>query len=136
MCEAHQVVLNLHNHTYEVTDDVHDLKGTLERVPHVKLGPDLDWLVQANVDPAKFLLDYGDRIVFLHLRDQKNDKTWVEAMGEGDMDYAAIRLALEKIKFAGDVAIELAHPRDFKTTRPLRESLKISRQFVQDKLGY
>jgi len=88
------------------------------------------------VDPVKFLLDYGDRVVFLHLRDQKKDKTWVEAMGEGEMDYAAIRTALEKIKFTGDAVIELAHPRDFKPTRPLRESLKISRQFVKDKLGY
>jgi sugar phosphate isomerase/epimerase len=136
LCEAHQVVLNLHNHTYEVTDDLHDLKGTLARLPHARLGPDLDWLVQANVDPAKFLIDYGDRIVFLHLRDQRKDKTWVEAMGEGDMDYGAIRAALRKINFSGDAVIELAHPRDFQPTRPLRESLKISRQFVKDKLGY
>jgi hypothetical protein len=29
------------------------------------------------------------------------------------------------------VAIELAHERDFKPTRPLRESLKISREYVR-----
>ncbi len=136
LCTAHRVVLNLHNHTYEVTDGMYDLKGTLERVPDVKLGPDLDWLVQADVDPVKFLLEYGDRIVFLHLRDQLPDKTWVEALGEGRMDYDAIRVALQKIRFSGDAVIELAHPRDLKLTRPLRESLKISRQFVREKLGY
>ncbi|MHB8971889.1 MAG: sugar phosphate isomerase/epimerase family protein [Pirellulaceae bacterium] len=136
LCATHSVVLNLHNHTYEVADGMYDLKGTLERVPDAKLGPDLDWLVQADVDPVKFLLEYGNRIVFMHLRDQLPDKTWVEAMGEGRMDYEAVRVALQKIRFSGDAAIELAHPRDLKLQRPLRESLKISRQFVKDKLGY
>lgn len=136
LCAASGVVLNLHNHTYEVTDGMYDLKGTLERIPDAKLGPDLDWLVQADVDPVKFLLEYGDRIVFLHLRDQLPDKTWVEAMGEGQMNYDAVRVALRKIQFSGDAVIELAHPRDLKPQRPLRESLKISRQFVKDKLGY
>ena len=40
LCRANGVVLNLHNHTYEVQDNLHDLKGTLARIPDVKLGPD------------------------------------------------------------------------------------------------
>ncbi|MHB8898132.1 MAG: sugar phosphate isomerase/epimerase family protein [Thermoguttaceae bacterium] len=136
VAESHGVVVNLHNHKYEVENELHDLRGTLARIPQVKLGPDLDWLVQAGVDPVKFLLDFGDRIVFLHLRDQKKDKTWVEAMGEGDMDYGAVRDALQKIHFQGHAVIELAHPRDLKLTRPLRESLKLSRQYVRKTLGF
>jgi sugar phosphate isomerase/epimerase len=134
--KAHGIVLNLHNHTYEVENGMWDLKGTLARLPDIKLGPDLDWLVQADVDPVEFLLRYGDRIVFLHLRDQKRDKTWVEAMGEGDIDYAAISRALRKLHFTGYAVIELAHPRGLKLTRPLRESLKISREYVRKTLGY
>jgi sugar phosphate isomerase/epimerase len=136
ICQVNGVVLNLHNHTYEVQDELHDLKGTLARIPDIKLGPDLDWLVQAGVDPVRFLTEFGDRIVFLHLRDQKSDKTWVEAMGEGDMDYAAVGRALRKIGFSGHAVIELAHPRGFKLTRPLRESLKKSREYVRKTLGY
>jgi len=136
ICEAHGVVLNLHNHKYEVEDDLHDLKGTLARIPHVKLGPDLDWLVQAGVDPVAFIRRFGDRIVFLHLRDQKSDKTWVESLGEGDMDYRAVGKALREIPFTGHAVIELAHPRGFKPTRPLRESLKMSREYVRRTLGY
>lgn len=136
LAKDHGVVLNLHNHKYEVEDGLHDLRGTLERIPDVRLGPDLDWLVQAGVDPVNFLTEFGDRIVFLHLRDQKRDKTWVEAMGEGDMDYEAVGRALKKIRFAGPAVIELAHPRDLKLTRPLRESLKISRQYVRRTLGF
>ena len=136
IAESRGVVLNLHNHTYEVVDGMHDLRGTLARVPGVKLGPDLNWLVRGGVDPVEFLLEFPDRIVFLHLRDQHDDGRWSEAMGEGDMDYVAIGKALEKIRFAGHAVIELAHERDFKPTRPLRESLKISRQFVRETLGY
>ncbi|MFH1924691.1 MAG: sugar phosphate isomerase/epimerase [Planctomycetota bacterium] len=136
VAKAHGVVLNLHNHTYEVVDDMHDLRGTLDRIPEVKLGPDLNWLVRGGVDPVEFIHRFGERIVFLHLRDQKSDGAWSEAMGEGDMDYVGIGKALRKVNFTGDAVIELAHERGFQLTRPLRESLKISRQYVRSTLGY
>lgn len=132
----HGIVLNLHNHTYEVEHNLHDLKGTLARVPDVKLGPDLNWLLRGGVDPAAFIRQYGDRIVFLHLRDQKADGKWSEAMGEGDMDYRAIGKALDDIHFHGHAVIELAHEGGFKPTRPLRESLKMSREYVKSTLGF
>lgn len=135
LCARHGVVLNLHNHTYEVADDMHDLKGTLSRIPDVKLGPDLGWLARAGVDPVSFIRQYGRQIVFLHLRDQKESR-WSEAMGEGDMDYAAIGRALHEVGFQGDAVVELAHEKSFQPTRPLRESLKQSRAVVKEKLGY
>lgn len=135
LCTRHGVVLNLHNHTYEVANNMHDLKGTLSRIPDVKLGPDLGWLARAGVDPVSFIRQYGKQIVFLHLRDQKENR-WSEAMGEGDMDYAAIGRALREVGFQGDAVVELAHERDFQPTRPLRDSLKLSRVFVKEKLGY
>jgi sugar phosphate isomerase/epimerase len=134
--EAHGVVLNLHNHTYEVENGMHDLKGTLQRIPDVKLGPDLNWLVRGGVNPVEFIEKYGSQIVFLHLRDQKSDGVWSEAMGEGNTDYVAIAKALHAIPFRGDAVIELAHPGGFKLTRPLRESLKMSREYVRKTLGY
>jgi sugar phosphate isomerase/epimerase len=136
LCEGHGVVLNLHNHTYEVENGEHDLNGTLARVPDVKLGPDLNWLLRGGVDPVDFIRRHADRIVFLHLRDQKADGRWSEAMGEGAMDYAAIGHALRDIGFAGDAVVELAHEGDFEPTRPLRESLKMSRDYVRDTLGF
>jgi sugar phosphate isomerase/epimerase len=136
ICNRHGVVPNLHNHTYEVENDLHDLKGTLARLPGMKLGPDLNWLLRGGVDPVAFLRQYGPRIAFLHLRDQHQDGRWSEALGEGDMDYSAIAAALRDIRFHGDAIIELAHEQDFKPTRPLRESLKISRQFVRQTFGY
>ena len=136
LCQAHKVVLNLHNHTYEVTNNEHDLKGTLERIPEVKLGPDIDWLVKAGVEPLDFIRRHGERIVFAHLRDQKADGVWSEAMGEGSLDYRAVARALREVGFAGDLAIELAHPSGFQPPRPLRESLKMSREYVRRVMGY
>jgi sugar phosphate isomerase/epimerase len=136
ICLPNAVVLNLHNHTYEVTDGLHDLKGTLARIPDIRLGPDLNWLVRGGVDPVAFIREHGKKIVFLHLRDQKSDGKWSEALGEGNMDYAAIAQALKDIGFGGHAVIELAHEGDFQPTRPLRESLKISRRFVRKVLGY
>jgi len=135
ICGEYGVTANLHNHTYEVADGLHDLRGTLERVPQVKLGPDLNWLVRGGVDPAWFVREFGERIVFLHLRDQHADGRWSESLGEGDSDFAAIRAALEEINFRGDAVIELAHEADFEPTRPVRESLRMSRQFVREALG-
>ncbi|HEY1765025.1 MAG TPA: sugar phosphate isomerase/epimerase [Opitutaceae bacterium] len=136
LCSSHGIVLNLHNHTYEVENGMHELRGTLSRIPDVKLGPDLNWLVRAGVDPVTFIRTYGRQIVFMHLRDQAKDGRWVEAMGEGDTDYAAIGRALHEIDFRGDAVIELAFERDFKPTRPIRESLKISREYVRRTMGY
>jgi len=136
LCQSRGVVLNLHNHTYEVENGLHDLKGTLARIPDVKLGPDLNWLVRGGVDPVSFIKTYGRQIVFLHLRDQKADGKWSEAMGEGNMDYVAIGKALREVKFSGDAVIELAHEGNFKPTRPLRESLKMSRAYVKQTLGF
>ena len=136
LCRQHGITPNLHNHTYEVENDLHDLKGTLSRLPEARLGPDLNWLVRGGVAPAAFIRQYGSRIIFLHLRDQKKDGRWPEAMGEGDMDYKAIAAALTEVGFQGDAVIELAHERDFKPTRPLRESFRMSRKFVRTTLGY
>jgi len=136
LCHDNGVELNLHNHTYEVEDDMHDLAGTLARIPEIKLGPDLNWLLRGGVDPVDFIEAYGQSIVFLHIRDQNSDGTWSEAVGEGDMDYVAIGKALRASRFSGDAVIELAHESNFKPTRPLRDSLKMSRACVRNTLGF
>ena len=136
LCHDNGVELNLHNHTYEVENDMHDLAGTLARIPEVKLGPDLNWLLRGGVDPVDFIEAYNNSIVFLHIRDQNADGTWSEAVGEGNMDYVAIGKALRAVGFSGDAVIELAHEGNFKPTRPLRDSLRMSRISVRKTLNF
>jgi len=136
LCRDRGVTPNLHNHTYEVADNEYDLKGSLERVPGIKLGPDLDWLHKAGVDPLDFIRRYRGRIAFAHLRNRKADGTWPEDMTEGVIDYAAIGRLLHQINFSGHLMIELAHEWKFTPTRPIGESVRISREYVRRVMGY
>jgi sugar phosphate isomerase/epimerase len=130
------IVLNLHNHTYEVENNLFDLHGTLKRIPDIKLGPDLNWLLRAKVDPVAFLKEFKNNIVFLHLRDQSKNGKWPESLGEGDVDFKEIKETLKTIRFDGDIVIELAHENNFIPTRPIRESLKMSRDYVRKTMEY
>jgi sugar phosphate isomerase/epimerase len=134
--ESKGIVLNLHNHTYEVENNLFDLKGTLKRIQDIKLGPDLNWLLRAKVDPISFLKKYKDNIVFIHLRDQLSNGKWPESLGEGNVDFKEIGDTLKTIGFKGDIIIELAHEDGFEPTRPIRESLRMSRESIRKFMGY
>lgn len=136
ICDDHGIVANLHNHTYEVQNNLHDLKGTLKRIPDFKLGPDLNWLIRGGVDPVNFIETYGDQIVYLHIRDQYKNGTWTEYVGQGDTDFPAIAKALKAKNFQGKAAIELAFPQDFTPQNALKEDWKLSREYVAKTFGW
>ena len=129
ICEKNKVEPNLHNHTFEVTNGLYDLKGTLKRIPDIKLGPDLNWLVRAGVDPVWFIKTYGHQMVYMHIRDQRADGKWTEAVGEGVIDFPAIAKALKDINYHHKAAIELAF--DEPPKNPVREDWKKSREYVR-----
>jgi sugar phosphate isomerase/epimerase len=129
LCEQNGLVLNLHNHVYEVTNNLHDLKGTLARIPDIKLGPDLNWLVRAGVDPVWFIQTYGRQIAYMHIRDQGSDQKWTETVGSGITNFNAIAEVLRQQSFDGRAAIELAF--DQPPQHPLKEDWKNSLQFVR-----
>jgi sugar phosphate isomerase/epimerase len=131
LSEKKGIVLNLHNHTYEVENNMYDLRGTLKRIPDVKLGPDLNWLLRGGVNPVDFMREFRNQIVFTHLRDQLSNGKWPESLGEGDVNFREISDVMNEIGYNGDVVIELAHENGFVTTRPLKESLKMSRNYLR-----
>lgn len=135
ICNDHGIIANLHNHTYEVENDLHDLKGTLVRLPDFKLGPDVNWLIRAGVNPVDFIHTYGNQIVYLHLRDQYDDGIWTEYLGQGATDFKSISEALKEVGFDGQAAIELAFPNDFNPKNALKEDWKMSREYVQNIFG-
>lgn len=129
VCKKNKIEPNLHNHTFEVVNNMHDLNGTLKRVPGIKLGPDLNWLIRGGVNPAWFINTYKDQIVFMHIRDQDANGKWTEAVGEGVTDFKAIAQALKNINYKGKAAIELAF--DKPPVNPLKEDWKKSREYVK-----
>lgn len=134
ICKQNNVHPNLHNHTFEVTNGMHDLKGILKRIPDISLGPDLNWLVRGGVDPANFIKTYGNQIVYMHIRDQAADGKWTDAVGEGVTNFEQIATALHDINYKGRAAIELAL--DGPPVRPVRESWKQSRGYVKKVFGW
>lgn len=134
VCEKNNVVLNMHNHTYEMEYDMHDFRGTIARVPELKLGPDLNWLVRAKIDPVWFIKTYGHKMVYMHLRDQGADGKWTDALGEGVTDFKAIAKALKDIRYDRKAAVELAL--DKEPQRPIKESWKMSREYVKRTFGW
>lgn len=136
ICGNSGVVANLHNHTYEVANGLHDLKGTLARIPDIKLGPDLNWLVRAGVDPIWFIRTYGHQMVYMHLRDQYKDGAWTEYLGQGVTDFPGIAEALTSVDFKGRAAIELAFPNDFVPKYALADDWKRSRDYLRTTFGW
>ena len=134
VCKQYNIEPNLHNHTFEVTNGMHDLKGTLARIPDIKLGPDLNWLVRGGVDPVWFIKTYGHQMVYMHIRDQDASGKWTEVVGSGVIDFPAIAKALKDINYSGKAAIELAF--DSPPVNPVREDWKQSRQYVKEVFGW
>jgi len=134
ICNKYSIAPNLHNHTFEVVNGMHDLKGTLARIPDIKLGPDLNWLVRGGVDPVWFIRTYGRQMVYMHIRDQDSKGVWTEAVGEGVIDFPAIAQALKDIHYNGKAAIELAF--DKPPVNPVREDWKKSREYVKRVFGW
>jgi sugar phosphate isomerase/epimerase len=134
VCDKNKIQPNLHNHTYEVENDLHDLKGTIARIPGIALGPDLNWLVRAGIDPVNFIHTYGHQMVYMHIRDQKADGKWTEAVGEGVINFSAIAEALKTVNFKGRAAIELAF--DAPPVNLIKDDWKKSRMYVKDTFGW
>lgn len=134
ICAKNNVEPNLHNHTFEVTNNMHDFKGIVSRVPELKLGPDLNWLMRGGVDPVWFIKTYGHKMVYMHLRDQDEKGMWTETLGEGVIDFPAIAKALKEINYKGKAAIELAF--DKPPVNPVKEDWKKSREYVKKVFGW
>lgn len=136
VCDEHGIEANLHNHTYEVENGMHDLKGTMERIPGIKLGPDVNWLIRAGINPVDFINTYGKQIVYLHIRDQYADGNWTEYLGQGITKFGDIAKALTAQQFNGNAAVELAFPNNFTPENLLKEDWKMSRQYVKKTFGW
>lgn len=134
VCEKNKIQANLHNHTFEVENNLHDWKGILERLPDIKLGPDLNWLVRGGVDPIWFIKTYGPQMVYLHIRDQDANGKWTRVVGEGVTDFPAIAQALKELNFKGRAAIELAFEEP--PVGSVKEEWKKSRKYVKNVFGW
>jgi inosose dehydratase len=104
---------------------------------YVKLELDIAHYFEGGGDPAKAILKYRDRLLFLHIKDVKQfvpkakpDRDYeFSELGQGRVDLAAVFKALDDIKFRGWAIVELDGPTD--GTHTPKESAEASKQFLK-----
>jgi hypothetical protein len=94
---------------------------------------DLDWVFRGGQNPVAILREAGMRTASLHIRSSRN-RVWSEAIGAGDIDYAAVAVELKRLRVQPFLVAELAYEAGTKPTRSLEENLRLSREYVEQTL--
>jgi inosose dehydratase len=130
--KAQGLELLVHHHEPEMRDDAREWRHILQNTDPalVSLCIDVDWVSQGGQDPVKLLAEAGSRVASLHLRNAQ-DKVWLEAVGPGDVDYAAVARQLDRSRLRPWLVAELAFAAKTAVTRPIGDNLKLSREFIE-----
>ncbi len=124
--------LMLHNHDADMMDGAREWRHILHNTDPklVSFCVDVHWVWRGKQDPLDVLHAAGQRIASLHIRNSVNG-VWSESLGDGDVDYTAVRKLLQQMKYKGLLAIELAYEKNTQPKRPLEEDLKLSREYAE-----
>lgn len=131
-----------HNHMDSLGESPDEVEQVMNATDprYVKLLLDVAHYAQGGGDPAKAILKYRDRILFLHIKDVESLASGAEAnsyrfveLGRGRVDLPAVFAALKQIKFRGWAVVELDSVPD--KTRTPKDSAIISKQYLESKLG-
>lgn len=106
----HGVEVAIHNHAHELRDDARILRAlvTGTSAADLKLGADIGWVVHGGWDPVTFLLEFGDRVTYFHIRDvvKRNGTSGFIEVGRGSMDWPSIIRDGGLARFDGWLAAE------------------------------
>jgi inosose dehydratase len=137
------VSLGYHNHFGTLSERPEELDQILEAADprYAKLELDVAHYFVGGGDPAKAIAKYGDRLLFLHIKDAqmlsggaagKRSYRFVE-LGRGKVDLPAVFNALHTVNFRGWAIIELDSVPDPAGTP--KESAVICKKYMEEKLG-
>jgi len=126
----------LHNHTPAMRSQAREVHSNLRNTDrrNVWLNADVEWIRHGGGDPVALLEEYGERTASLHIRDAVGTQ-WVQALGEGDMDLAAIAEVLKRKHFRGPLTLELAYEQATRITRSFEENHRVSREVIRRVFG-
>jgi inosose dehydratase len=135
------VSLGYHNHMGSLGEHPDEVARILEATDprYAKLELDIAHYFQGGGDPVKAILDHGDRLLFLHIKDVEQLKgaappknyRFVE-LGRGKVPLPAVFAALRTVNFRGWAIIELDEVPD--KARTPKESAEISWKYLTEKL--
>ncbi len=137
------ISLGYHNHMGSLGERPEELEQILSAADarYAKLELDIAHYFQGGGDPVKAVEKYGDRLLFLHIKDverlsgapgAKDSYRFVE-LGRGLVDIPAVLEALRKVNFRGWAIVELDSVPD--KARTPKESAIISKKYLEEKLG-
>jgi sugar phosphate isomerase/epimerase len=105
------IIVAIHNHgpgdrLYPTPESVMEKIENLDK--RIGICMDVGHTIRLGIDPAKSIIECGDRVLDLHLKDQSaataNSQTLV--CGQGIIDFPAIIRALKQINYQGVVGFE------------------------------
>ncbi|MFO7917117.1 MAG: sugar phosphate isomerase/epimerase [Anaerolineae bacterium] len=135
VCARHGIALHYHNHAYEFASTDEGPRGMdlilaeMDR-DTTDLCVDVAWVQIGGQDPARFLLDHREQIGYVHLKDYKGDRHWVE-LGTGVVPLTDIMEALKTLDGVRWVVYE-----QDTSDREAAESCAISHKYLADTFGY
>jgi inosose dehydratase len=95
---------------------------------------DLHWVHRGGQDPATLLRAAGARVLDVHLRNSSRG-IWLQDLGRGDLDYAAIAGVFRGAEYRGTYTVELAYEPRTRRTRTIEANLQRSREFLVRTFG-
>jgi inosose dehydratase len=136
------VSLGYHNHMGSLGERPEEVDQILEAADprYAKLELDVAHYFQGGGDPVKAIEKYGDRLLFVHIKDverlpggadPRTSYRFVE-LGRGQVDLPAVFNALQKVNFSGWAVVELDAVPD--KSRTPKESGAISKKYLEEKL--
>ncbi|MBI4903209.1 MAG: TIM barrel protein [Acidobacteria bacterium] len=141
--------LAIHAHMWSQFENQKEIDFLMQHTTAANVGFVLDTghITMAGIDPVALAKNLGHRIVEFHMKDvaSKNRggaKTRLERpdlmkdpcffpLGEGGVDFPALKSHLDKIQWRGFFTVEL----DTSPFRPPKESARISLRYLESKLG-
>lgn len=130
------VRLMLHQHAPELARDAREWRFMLANTERRYMSVCLDthWVYRAGLDVMTLLKECGPRLRGLHVRNSRGG-VWTEDFGDGDIDYRAVAAYLRSTGFTGYLSVELAWDKETQITRPLEDSLRLSREYAEKVFG-
>ena len=128
--------LFVHQHDPEMAENAREWRHIVKNTnpKRVEFCLDTHWVYRGGQDVMTILGECSARLGAVHLRNSKNG-VWLESFADGDIDYRKVAAHLRKIGFQGYLVIELAYDKDTAITRPLVESLRLSREYAEEVFG-
>lgn len=137
-----------HAHMWSQFENRREIDYIMENTDpkHVHFVLDTGHITMAGIDPVELARKLGHRIVEFHMKDVKPEnrggaKTRLAKMdgmndpcffplGNGGVDFPGLKAHLDKIAWQGWLTVEL----DTSPWRPPKESARISREYIEQKL--